>query len=80
MPVFHFSQFEYEPFWSYLSRHNNYRTQLNQSFEKWEICGVIVVGLNALSQGYVESMYLGGFQGLLSKNQDEVWNFFEKLA
>jgi len=25
-------------------------------------------------------MCLGGFQGLLSKTQDEVWNFVEKLA
>jgi len=25
-------------------------------------------------------MCLGGFQGLLSKTQDEVWNFFEKLS
>jgi len=80
MPVFYFPQFEHEPFWSYLSRLNDYRAQLNQSFEKWEICEVIVIGLNAFSRGYVESMCLGGFQGLLSKTQDEVWNFFEKLA
>jgi len=80
MPVFNFPQFEHEPCWSYLSTLNDYRAQLNQSFEKWKICEVIVVGLNALSRGYVESMCLEGFQGLLSKTKNEVWNFFEKVA
>ena len=45
-----------------------------------EICGVIVMGLNSECWGYVESIYPGGVLGLLSKTQDEVWDFFEKLA
>ena len=69
MPVCHFPKFEHEPFWSYLSRLNDYHAQLNQSFEKWEICEAITVSLNALSQDYVKSMCLGGFQGLLSKDE-----------
>jgi len=32
------------------------------------------------SWSYVESIYRGGVVGLLSKTQDEVWDFFEKLA
>jgi len=27
MPIFHFSQFMYEPFWQYLSSLNNYHAQ-----------------------------------------------------
>jgi len=38
------------------------------------------MGLNSASWGYVESIYPGGVLGLLSKTQDEVWDFFEKLA
>ena len=80
MPVFNFPQYKHEPFWSYLSRLNNFRAQLNCTFEKWEICEVIVLGLNAEFRDVIESMYPGGLLGLLSKTQDEVWNFFEKLA
>ena len=80
IPVFHFPQFEHQPFWSYLSQLNDYRPQLNQNFQKWKICEVIAVGLNSKSWGYIESLYPGGVLWLLSKTQDEVWNFFEKLA
>jgi len=38
------------------------------------------VGLNSESWGYIKSNYRGRVLGLLSKTQDEVWNFFEKLA
>jgi len=38
------------------------------------------VGLNSESWGYIESMYPRGVFGLLSKTQDEVLDFFEKLA
>ena len=38
------------------------------------------MGLNSESRGYVESMCPGSLLGLLSKTQDEVWDFFEKLA
>ena len=38
------------------------------------------MGLNSTSRGYNESICPGGFIGLLSRTQDEVWNFFEKLA
>ena len=77
MPVFNFPQLEREPFWSYLSRLNVYRAQLNQTFEKWEICEVIVLGLNTEFRGVVASIYPGGVLGLLSKTQDEVWNLNE---
>jgi len=65
MPVFNFLKYEHEPFWSYLSRLNDYRAQLNQPFEKWKICEVIVLGLNAEFRGIVESMCSGGLLGLL---------------
>jgi len=38
------------------------------------------VGLNVESMGYVESICPGGLIELLPKTQDEVWNFFKKLA
>jgi len=72
MPVFNFPQFEHEPFWSYLSRLNDYRAQLNQNFQKCKICDVVVVSLNSESWGYIESIYPRGILGLLSKNQDKV--------
>ena len=75
MPVFNFPQYEHEPFWSYLSRLNDYCAQLN--FQKWKICKVIVVGLTAKYKGYVESMCLRGLLGLFSKTQDEVWDFLK---
>jgi len=53
---------------------------LNQIFQKWKIGKVVAVGLNFESWGYIKSIYLGGVLGLLSKTQDEVWDFFEKLA
>jgi len=53
---------------------------LNQNFAKWKICEVIAVGLNSASWGYVESICSGGVLGLLSRTQDEVCDFFEKLA
>ena len=77
MPVFNFPQFEHEPFWSYFSRLNDYRAQLNRNFEKWEICEVIVVGLNAEFRGIVKSMCSGGLLGLLFRSQDEVWVFLK---
>ena len=80
MPVFNFPQFEHEPFWSYLSRLNHYRAQLNCTFEKWKICKVIVLGLNAEFRGYIESIYPSGVLRLLTRIQDEVWDFFEKLT
>ena len=80
MPVFNFPQFEHELFWSYLSWLNDYRAQLHQYFEKWKICDVIVLGLNAEFKGIVEFMCPGGLLGFLSRSQHEVWDFFEKLA
>ena len=80
MPAFHFPQFQHEPFWNYLSRLNAYRAQLNHNFEKWKICEVIVVGLNSEFRGHVEPIYLGGLLGLLTRTQDEIWDFFENLA
>jgi len=73
MPVFNFPQSGSESFWSYLSRLNDYRAQLNQNFQKWEICEVITMGLNSKSSSYVESIYPGGALGLLSKTQAEIW-------
>jgi len=80
MSIFTFPQFKHEPFWGYLSRLNNYRAQLNQSFQKWEICEVIVMDLSVESRSHVEFMHPRGLLGLLSKTQDEVYDFFEKLA
>ena len=80
MPVFHFPQYEHEPFWRYLSRFNDYRAQLTHNFEKWKICEVILVGLNVESRNYIESLCLRSLIELLSKTQNEVWDFFEKLA
>ena len=80
MPVFHFPQYEHELFWSYLSRLNDYCAQLNHIFEKWKIYEVIAVGLNVESRSYVASICSGGLIELLSKTQNEVLDFFEKLA
>jgi len=80
MPVFYFSQFEHEPFWSYLSWRNDYRAQLHWNFQKWEICEIITMCLNSKSWGYIESIYPRGVLELLSKTQDQVWDFFEKLT
>jgi len=38
------------------------------------------VGLNVESTSYVESICSRGLIELLSKTQDEAWDFFEKLA
>jgi len=38
------------------------------------------VGLNVETRCYVKSICPRGLIELLSKAQDEVWNFFEKLA
>jgi len=40
----------------------------------------MAVALNVESRSYVESICPGGLIELLSKIQDEVWDFFEKLA
>jgi len=38
------------------------------------------VGLNVESRSYIKSLCPGGLIELLSKTQNEVWDFFEKLA
>jgi len=38
------------------------------------------VGLNAEFRGHVESICAGGLLGLLSRTQDKVWDFFQKVA
>ena len=38
------------------------------------------MGLNAEFRGNAESMCPGGLLGLLTRTQDEVWDFFKKLA
>ena len=38
------------------------------------------MGLNVESRSYVESMCPGSVIGLLTRTQDEIWDFFEKLA
>jgi len=80
MSVFHFLQYEHEPFWSYILRLNEYSAQLNQNFQKWKICEVIAMGLNVKSMSYIESICPGGLIELLSKIEDKVWDFFKKLA
>jgi len=53
---------------------------LNQNFQKWKICEVIAVGLNSTFWSYVVSIYPGAVLVLLSKTQDKVWDFFEKVT
>ena len=77
MPVSNFPQYEHEPFWSYLLRLKDYRAQLNHNFEKCEICEIIAMSLNVESWSYVESIFPGGLIELLSKTQDEVWDFLK---
>ena len=38
------------------------------------------MGLSVESRGYVESICPGGLLRLLTRTQDEVWDFFENLA
>ena len=38
------------------------------------------MGLNVESRGYLESIFLEGLIELLSKIENEVWDFFDKLA
>jgi len=38
------------------------------------------VGLNVEARSSIESIYPRGLIELLSKTQDEIWDFFEKLA
>ena len=80
MGLFNFQQFEREPFWNYISRLNDYRAQLNHNFEKWEICEVILEGLNFESKSYIRSIFPGGLRELISKTPNEVWDVFEKVA
>ena len=37
---------------------------MNQSLKKWKTCEIIIVGLNATSRGYVESLYHEGLLGV----------------
>jgi len=48
---------------------------LNPRFQKWKIYEVITP-----SQGYVESICFRGVIGSLTRTQDKVWDFFEKLT
>jgi len=46
MTFFHLSQFEYEPFWQYVSRLNDYCAQyVYFMYEKWHICNVVLEGI-----------------------------------
>ena len=70
MAIFHFPQFEHEPFWQYLSRLNDYRAQyVHSMFEKWEICDVMLAGITHKTQATFESMCYGS---LCSLNADDM--------
>ena len=53
----------YQDLTIYLSRFNDYRAQLNQGFQKWKVCEVIALGLNAEFQDHIEFMCPGGLLG-----------------
>ena len=78
MAIFHFPQFEHEPFRQYLSRLNDYPAQyVYFMYEKWEICNVVPDGITYETRAIFESMYYGG---LCSLNVDDMWDLFESLA
>ena len=78
MAVFHLPQFEYEPFWQYLSRFDDYRAQhVHFMYEKWEICDVMLAGITHETRAILESMCYGG---LCSLDVDGMWDLFESLA
>jgi len=80
IPPFNFPQFEYELFWSYLQRLNDYHAQSIHNFKKWGICEVLAMGLDSASRCYVKSICPRGLTESLSKTQDEACDFFKKLA
>ena len=78
MAIFHFPQFEHEPFWQYLSRFNHYHAQYMQfTYEKWEICDAVLEGITHETRATLESMCYGG---LCSLDVDDMWDLFESLA
>jgi len=75
MSVFHCSQYDHEPFWSYFSRLSDFHAQLvNYMFEKWEICEVVYIGVNEVTSGILNSICF------LSKTPDQAWNLLEQLG
>jgi len=78
MAIFHFPQFEHEPFWQYLSWFNDYRTQyMHFTYEKWEICDAVLEGITHETRAILESMCYGD---LCSLDVDDMWDLFESLA
>ena len=64
MSIFHFSQFEHEPFSQYSSRLNDYRAQyVHFTYEKWKIYEVVLEGITRETQAILESTS-GGFCAL----------------
>ena len=77
MAIFHFPQFEHEPFWQYLSRFNDYRAQyVHFTYEQWEICDVVLEGVTHETRATLESMC----GGICFLNADDLWALFESLA
>jgi len=65
MAIFHFPQFEHEPFCQYLSSLNDYRIQyMHFEYEKWEICDVVLEGITHETRATLESMCYGGMYSL----------------
>jgi len=78
MAIFHFPQFQHEPFWQYLSRLNDYRAQYMLSmYKKWEICDVVLEGITHETWATLESLCHGD---LCLLNADDMWDLFESLA
>ena len=70
MAIFHFPQFEHEPFWQYLSRLNDYRVQyVLFMYEKWKICDVVLEGITHETRATLESMCYGGLCSLNASYQ-----------
>ena len=60
MAIFHLPQFEHEPFWQYLSRLNDYHAQyVHFTYEKWEICDVMLEGITHETRATFGSMLIG---------------------
>ena len=60
MAIFHLPQFEHEPFWQYLSGLNYYHPQyVHFTYEKWEMCKVVLEGITHKTRATLESMCYG---------------------
>lgn len=64
-------QFEYEPFWVYFNRFEDFSNYLGCTLR--ESCEIIYWGLNEYTRGVVENKFNGEFRATSS---DEAWDFY----